>query len=214
MTHYETLGVSRDATPEEVKKAYRRLAMLHHPDRPGGGNEKKFKEAKEAYETLEDPMKRKMYDSTLPPKTPPPTPPKPPVVTVPKNHQDEQRVSKPEVTQNVSKETKTPENRQVKKTPKSFYQELFTTCLITFALTVFGGFAVKGIQHGKVKVIEQRTVVKGSREDPSMVDFYGEMDLRTRLQCKYKAPGVMGDPWEDKNVGCTQTPNYKKVLRP
>lgn len=63
--HYETLGVSRDATPEEIIKAYRKLAMRYHPDRRGSGNEEKFKEAKEAYEVLSDPEKRKAYDLEL-----------------------------------------------------------------------------------------------------------------------------------------------------
>ena len=53
--YYEVLGVSKSATADEIKKAYRRLAMKHHPDRnkdDGEAAEKKFKEAKEAYEVL------------------------------------------------------------------------------------------------------------------------------------------------------------------
>jgi curved DNA-binding protein len=50
MTPYQTLGLAPDATEEEIKKAYKRLAMKHHPDR--GGDEAKFKEVKEAYEIL------------------------------------------------------------------------------------------------------------------------------------------------------------------
>jgi DnaJ-class molecular chaperone len=53
MTHYETLGVSPDATDEEIKKAYRKLVMQHHPDR--GGDPEKFKEVQNAYEILSDP---------------------------------------------------------------------------------------------------------------------------------------------------------------
>jgi molecular chaperone DnaJ len=62
--HYETLGVSRSATPEEIKKAYRTLALKHHPDRnPGDRNaEEKFKELAGAYEVLSDPEKRREYD--------------------------------------------------------------------------------------------------------------------------------------------------------
>ena len=59
--YYETLGVSRTATEEELKKAYRRLAMKHHPDRNEAGDkasEASFKEAKEAYEVLTDAAKR------------------------------------------------------------------------------------------------------------------------------------------------------------
>ncbi len=62
--YYKILGVSRDATQEEIKKAYRRLARKYHPDvRPGDKEaEEKFKEISEAYEVLSDPEKRKKYD--------------------------------------------------------------------------------------------------------------------------------------------------------
>ncbi len=62
--YYEVLGVNRDADEEAVKKAYRRLAMKHHPDRNQGqsDSEDKFKEAKEAYEVLSDEQKRAAYD--------------------------------------------------------------------------------------------------------------------------------------------------------
>ena len=61
---YEILGVNRDASDEEIKKAYRKLAMKHHPDRnPDNPNaEGHFKEAKEAYEILADPQQRAAYD--------------------------------------------------------------------------------------------------------------------------------------------------------
>lgn len=58
--HYEILGVPRDADADELKKAYRRLAAKHHPDK--GGDAETFKEVKEAYETLKDPKKRAFYD--------------------------------------------------------------------------------------------------------------------------------------------------------
>jgi molecular chaperone DnaJ len=58
--YYETLGLSKDASDDEIKKAFRRVAVEHHPDR--GGDESKFKEANEAYEVLKDPAKRQRYD--------------------------------------------------------------------------------------------------------------------------------------------------------
>ncbi len=58
---YQTLGVSKTATPEEIKKAYRRLAHEHHPDK-GNGNAEKFKQINEAYQVLSDPDKRARYD--------------------------------------------------------------------------------------------------------------------------------------------------------
>jgi len=60
MTHYETLGVSESANPDEIKKAYRKLASQHHPDK--GGDTKKFQEIQTAYDTLQDPAKREQYD--------------------------------------------------------------------------------------------------------------------------------------------------------
>ncbi len=58
--YYEVLGVSKDASADEIKKAFRKAASEHHPDR--GGSEEKFKEINEAYEVLKDESKRKRYD--------------------------------------------------------------------------------------------------------------------------------------------------------
>jgi molecular chaperone DnaJ len=58
--YYEVLGVGKDASADEIKKAYRRLAVKYHPDQ--GGDEAKFKEVNEAYEVLKDEKKRQRYD--------------------------------------------------------------------------------------------------------------------------------------------------------
>lgn len=60
---YTTLGVAETATPEEIKKAFRKLSKEHHPDK--GGDQEKFKEINEAYQTLSDPGKKQAYDSGM-----------------------------------------------------------------------------------------------------------------------------------------------------
>ena len=62
-TFYDVLGVQRNASDGEIKKAFRKLAVKYHPDR--GGDEQKFKEISEAYDTLSNPDKRKEYDMML-----------------------------------------------------------------------------------------------------------------------------------------------------
>lgn len=61
--HYTTLGVSRNASDAEIKKAYRKLAMQYHPDR--GGDNAKFQQVNEAYEVLSDPAKKQQYDNPV-----------------------------------------------------------------------------------------------------------------------------------------------------
>jgi len=64
MDHYQTLGVSKDANQQDIKKAFRKLASKHHPDK--GGDPEQFKVVQEAYETLSDPSKREQYDNPNP----------------------------------------------------------------------------------------------------------------------------------------------------
>jgi molecular chaperone DnaJ len=61
--YYEILGISKGATQDEIKRAFRRLAMQYHPDRNKAADaEQKFKEINEAYEVLSDEQRRKTYD--------------------------------------------------------------------------------------------------------------------------------------------------------
>ena len=60
MDHYDTLGVAKNATPDEIKKAYRRLAAIHHPDK--GGDTAQFQKIQAAYEILSDPQKKQEFD--------------------------------------------------------------------------------------------------------------------------------------------------------
>jgi curved DNA-binding protein len=65
MDYYSTLGVAKNANQDDIKRAYRSLAMKHHPDR--GGDEKRFKEIEEAYRTLSDPEKKSLIDQGIDP---------------------------------------------------------------------------------------------------------------------------------------------------
>jgi len=64
MDHYNTLGVAKNATPDEIKKAYRKLASQHHPDK--GGDKAKFQDIQAAYDTLSSIEKRQQYDNPMP----------------------------------------------------------------------------------------------------------------------------------------------------
>lgn len=61
MDHYQTLGVDKNATPDEIKKAYRKLASIHHPDK--GGDTQHFQKIQSAYDILSDPQKKREYDN-------------------------------------------------------------------------------------------------------------------------------------------------------
>jgi curved DNA-binding protein len=63
--YYQALGVQQGASDDEIKRAYRKLAMKHHPDRTGG-DDTEFKKIQEAYATLSDPQKRAQYDNPQP----------------------------------------------------------------------------------------------------------------------------------------------------
>ena len=65
MDYYKLLGVGKTASPEEIKKAYRKLALKHHPDRNKGNKEaeEQFKKISEAYAVLSDKEKRQQYDT-------------------------------------------------------------------------------------------------------------------------------------------------------
>jgi molecular chaperone DnaJ len=68
--YYETLGVERTASDDELKRAYRKMARQHHPDLQTGeaqknASEEKFKEVNDAYETLRNQDKRQQYDRTM-----------------------------------------------------------------------------------------------------------------------------------------------------
>jgi DnaJ-class molecular chaperone len=64
VNYYQTLGVSKTASADEIKRAYRKLASQHHPDR--GGDTARFQEIQSAYDTLSDPAKRQQYDNPQP----------------------------------------------------------------------------------------------------------------------------------------------------
>ena len=64
MDHYQTLGVTKNATPDEIKKSYRKLASKHHPDK--GGDTATFQKIEEAYRILSDPEQRQQYDNPMP----------------------------------------------------------------------------------------------------------------------------------------------------
>jgi len=64
MSHYNTLGIPKTSSMDDIKKAYRKLARIHHPDK--GGDEDKFKKITDAYEILSDPVKKRKYDNPVP----------------------------------------------------------------------------------------------------------------------------------------------------
>jgi DnaJ-class molecular chaperone len=65
MDYYAILGIDRNAEAEEIRKAYRKLAQLCHPDKSGKEDASRFREIRQAYETLSDPQARAAYDRKL-----------------------------------------------------------------------------------------------------------------------------------------------------
>lgn len=65
MTYYQLLDIDKESDVHDIKRAFRRLAHIHHPDK--GGDVAKFKEINEAYQTLSDPEKRAQYDFVMNP---------------------------------------------------------------------------------------------------------------------------------------------------
>ena len=64
MDHYQTLGIAKNASPDDIKKSYRKLASKHHPDK--GGDTATFQKIEEAYRILSDPTQRQQYDNPMP----------------------------------------------------------------------------------------------------------------------------------------------------
>jgi len=64
MDYYDTLGIAKNATQDDIKRAYRRMAGIHHPDK--GGDTAQFQKIQQAYETLSDPQKKQQYDNPNP----------------------------------------------------------------------------------------------------------------------------------------------------
>ena len=79
-THYEVLGVDPEASTEEIQRAYRLLALRHHPDVAPDADQARMAEINGAWSVLSDPARRRIYDAALrePPLPPPPTAPAPP----------------------------------------------------------------------------------------------------------------------------------------
>lgn len=195
--YYEILRVSRDATLDEIKKVYRKLAMRYHPDRGGSENEEKFKEAKEAYENLSDPIKRAEHDKEL------------------LDALKEPQVAEPVVIPSVEEYKAPPPVPPKRQPPKVVMrkaspsaEDIMVVVLIA-SIVIFSALHFKNNKQSNISVAPvtiTTTVVDGSREDPSMAEFYRILDARTDLGCKYTYPGVTGDPGEDPNVGCRGTP--------
>ena len=110
MEYYSVLGVAKTATPEEIRKAYHKSALQHHPDRNPGDveAEKKFKEASTAYEVLSDPIKRSQYDLQGYTGRPPP-PPRPTAKPKPKPKTKEEFVEEAKMKENGKKHIATQE---------------------------------------------------------------------------------------------------------
>lgn len=195
---YKTLRVSSDATLEQMRKARREILRGMNPSDHGGKDDEAIKNINEAFSVIRDPIKRAEHDQEL------------------LDASKEVQVVEPVVTPTIVEEKKAPPPEIPKRQPPKvatkkvspYAEDVMIVFIIAF-LVIFSTLYFKNNKQSNIGVAPvtiTTTVIKGSREDPSMAEFYRILDARTELGCKYKYPGVTGGPGEDPNVGCRGTP--------